>query len=303
MTDQPFPVPPAAGQTPQEPFLRRISPVAFAFLSLLAVFLLYQFIAGGVVMIVARGKFTGENIGLVRWSTLAGQLFCILVPTLLLARARHSHLLEFLKIRLPHPKELVVTVIAVFALQQLAQGYMMAQDAIPLPESVQRLVDLFKQLFEQAYRMLVTADTPMEFVFVVITVALVPAVSEELLFRGLVQSSLEEAAGGLKGAIIAGVIFGAYHLNPFGFVPLVALGVFFGYIVYRSGNITLAIAAHFFNNFIACTALYLRLDDDFVALAPGGGASPSLVMANFLLFLLVFVAASYYFVVITRRTE
>lgn len=288
---------------PQEPFLRRISPVAFAIFSLLAIFLLYQFVAGGVVLLVSRGKFTGENIALVRWSTLLGQLFCILLPTILLAKARHPDVGRFLKVRLPRTREMLVTVIAVFALQQLAQGYMMAQDAIPLPQSLQKLVDLFRQLFEQAYRALVSADSPLEFAFVVLTVALVPAFSEEFLFRGLVQSSIEETAGGMRAAVIAGIIFGAYHLNPFGIIPLVALGIYFGYIVYRSGNITLAIIAHFFNNFIACSALYLKLDDDFVALAPSGQAGPGLALANFALFLVVFVAATYYFIQLTQEKE
>jgi membrane protease YdiL (CAAX protease family) len=77
--------------------------------------------------------------------------------------------------------------------------------------------------------------------------------------------------------------------------------VFFGFLVYRSGNITLAIAAHFFNNFIACTAVYLRLDDDFVALAPAGGASAALLIGNFVFFALVFLGAMYYFSSVTRH--
>jgi membrane protease YdiL (CAAX protease family) len=185
----------------------------------------------------------------------------------------------------------------------MAQGYMMAQDAIPLPEFVRKVVELFKEMFEQAYRMLVGAETPLEFLFVVLVVAVVPAVAEEFLFRGLVQRSIELKAGGLKAAIIAGFIFGAYHLNPFGIIPLVALGVFFGWLVYRSDNLTLAIAAHFFNNFIACTAIYLQMGEDFIVLAPGGGATPSVLLANFVLFALVFLGAITYFAILTRPKE
>jgi membrane protease YdiL (CAAX protease family) len=149
----------------------------------------------------------------------------------------------------------------------------------------------------------VLARSPGEFVVVVFTVALVPAVSEELLFRGLVQRSIEQAVGGMRGAIMTGVIFGAYHLNPFNIVPLVALGVYFGFIVFRSKNITLAVSAHFFNNFIACAAIYLQLRDDFVVIAPWGGASPATQLENFALFSLVFVAATYYFIMITNSSE
>jgi hypothetical protein len=301
MTDQHDPTP--ENQPVRDPFLRRLSPVAFAVFSLVTIFMLYQFVAGGLVMVIARGRFTPDNIALVRWATLVSQVLFILLPTILLVRGRFGNVVQFTRLRLPGTRQLILAVVAVFALQQMAQGYMMAQDALPLPEFVRKLVEVFKEMFEQAYRLLVGAETPAEFFFVVFVVAVVPALAEEFLFRGLVQRSIELRAGGLKAAVIAGFIFGAYHLNPFGIVPLVALGVFFGWLVYRSDNLTIAIAAHFFNNFIACTAIYLKMGEDFIVLAPGGDATATVVLANFVLFGLVFLGAMYYFWILTRHKE
>jgi len=81
------------------------------------------------------------------------------------------------------------------------------------------------------------------------------------------------------------------------------LGVYFGYLVYRSGSITVSISAHFFNNFVACVALYLNVNDDFIALAPDGKPTWPALLANFALFGVVFVAATYYFIMITRRED
>jgi membrane protease YdiL (CAAX protease family) len=134
-------------------------------------------------------------------------------------------------------------------------------------------------------------------------VALVPALCEELLFRGLVQRSFEEVTPGIRGAVIAGLIFGAYHLNPFALVPVAALGVYLGFIVYRAENISVAISTHFFNNFIACTAAYLKIDDDVVVLAPGGMVTPSVLVMNYGFFAVVFVLATYYFIRVTERAE
>jgi hypothetical protein len=296
---RPIPVPP----TPREPFFRRIHPVGFAAIALILVFVLYQLVAGGIALLLVKGKVTEDNVMLFRAATLLGQLLCILLPTLLLAKARYGNILLSLRVKLPDVRETIVTVIALFALQQMAQGYMIFQDAIPLPEPLKHIVDILKKALEETYRVLIQARSPWEFLLVVVTVALVPAISEEFLFRGLVQRSFEEAAGGIRAAIIAGIIFGAYHLNPFGLVPLVALGVFFGFIVYRSENILLAVTAHFFNNFIACSAVYFNLDEDFIVLRPGGGATPTIVLADFVLFALVFVAATYYFIYITESEE
>jgi len=307
MEDQPVPeqnIPPPGlpEQAPERPpFLRRMHPSAFALFSLGLVFFLYQLVGGAVTLLIANGSLTDIDVDLMRWTTLLGQLILILIPTLLLARARYTDLRGFFKLHVPNYREVIASTVGMFALQQLMQGYMLFQDSIPLPPQVQKLIDTFKETIDQTYRVLVSAQNPLELLFVVFTVALVPAVCEELLFRGLVQGSLERAVGGLRAAIIAGVIFGAYHLNPFSLVPLVLLGVYFGYLVHRSRNLTVAISAHFFNNFIACIALYLHVNDDFIVLAPSGTWTWPILLGNFALFGLVFVAATYYFIELTRH--
>ena len=292
--------PPREG--PRLPFLRRIGPVQFTFFALALIFVLYQVVGGVITIVVARGEITLSNVTLVRWATLLGQLLFILVPTIWLARERHGDLPVFFRLQIPEVRHLVATMVAVFALQQMLQAYMIAQDMIPLPPDLQRVLDTLKKLLEDTERLLVQANAPGEFLFVLIVVAFVPAVSEELLFRGLVQRNLEAAAG-WRGPVITGVIFGLYHFNPFTLVPLVALGVYFGFMVYRSGNITLSISAHFFNNFVAVAATYLRLDDNFVAVAPGAAPTLTLAATNFALFALVFVAATLYFINSTGHDE
>ena len=281
------------------PFLQRLSPVAFALAALLLIFFLYQLVGGVITLVLAHGRFTPENVDLVRWATGIGEIAFILLPTLWLTRKRYGTLREPLRVHIPEVKELAVTMVAVFALQQILQTYMVLQDSIPVPGGVQKIVNEMKDMMDETYRLLATAHTPAEFLSVVLIVALVPAVSEEMLFRGLVQRSFEDAWGGIRGAVAAGVIFGAYHLNPFAIVPLVALGVYFGFIVYRSGNITVAVSAHFFNNFVACAAAYLALDEDFLVVAPSARPTPTLVALNFMCASVVFLAATLYFVHIT----
>ena len=294
--------PPGLPGEPRVPFLRRMNPVVFSLFALALIFVLYQIVGGVFTIVVARGQITLSNVTLVRSATVLGQILFILVPTVWLARRRHGELISFFRLRVPDLGQLVSTMAAVFALQQMMQAYMVVQDMIPLPSALQGLLDTLRKLLEETEHVLVQANSPGEFLFVLFVVAFIPAVSEELLFRGLVQRNLEAAAG-WKGAAIAGIIFGLYHFNPFTLVPLVALGVYFGFIVYRSGNITLSMSAHFFNNFVACAAVYLRLDDNFVALDPGAAPTLALAASNFALFTLVFVAATLYFMRSTRHDE
>ena len=294
-----------SGHPPEErrTLLGGMHPVLFAFLSLVAVFFLYQIVAGGIVLIIAGGKVTEDNVALMRWTTLIGQLLFILVPTLLLVRLRVNRVREFLRLHIPDVRDLVAAVVAVFALQQMLVGYMALQDLIPLPDQLQRFLDTIKKLFEESYRLLLVAHSPWELAGVIVVVALTPALSEELLFRGLVQRSLEHVAGPWRGAILTGLIFGCYHLLPTSVVPLSVLGIFFGFLVFRTGNITVAMVAHFVNNLIACVAVYLQVDEDFVALVPSGNASTISMIGNFALFAVVFLAATLYLVHRTRPPD
>jgi len=285
---------------PPQNLIQRIPSIPFAALALGVIFILYQVVGGVMTWVVIAGDVTAENVTTVRWMTLFAQIFFILLPTVMLVRWRYPGQANWFRIHPPDLRHVALSLIAVFALQQVLQGYLLLQDMIPLPQMLEDLVKTFRSLMEQTYKLLVSAQSPVEFLFVVLVIAVTPAIAEELFFRGLVQRSFEQATVGVRGAIIAGIIFAAYHINPFTFLPLAALGVFFGFIVYRSGNLTIGIIAHFFNNFVACLAVYLQLNDDFVAVAPTGEPSSMVRLLNYLAFGVVFVVSTYYFVRVTR---
>ena len=193
---------------PKEPFFRRISPSAFVILSLALVFVLYQVVAGVVTILLVGQIAARRNGGLDAHRDRRGS-DPLHSPSHDPSRACAVRACCWSRcvLRLPSLRDTVTVCIAVVALQQVLQGYTIAQDAIPLPPQIQRYVDLFKRLIEETYRMLVTAQSPLEFAGVVATVALVPAIVEELLFRGLVQRDLEEVTSGMGAAVMAGVIF------------------------------------------------------------------------------------------------
>lgn len=90
-------------------------------------------------------------------------------------------------------------------------------------------------------------------------IALLPAVGEELLFRGAVQRLLIELTRNKHaGIILSAIAFSALHLQFYGFLPRMMLGIFFGYIVLWSGSLWLAIIAHFINNAAAVMVIFLQ---------------------------------------------
>lgn len=97
-----------------------------------------------------------------------------------------------------------------------------------------------------------------EFLIAIIVIAVLPAIGEEIVFRGLIQNELRRATHNPHVAIwFAAILFSAIHFQFFGFIPRLLLGALFGYLYYWSGNLVIAIIAHFVNNAVSVTALYL----------------------------------------------
>lgn len=84
-----------------------------------------------------------------------------------------------------------------------------------------------------------------------LTSAAIPAIVEELFFRGGMQQLMLEATRKPHLAIFAtAILFSFLHVDPFGFIPRFILGVALGYMFWWSGSLRLSIAAHFtFNAF------------------------------------------------------
>jgi len=96
--------------------------------------------------------------------------------------------------------------------------------------------------------------------FNIFLIALLPAIGEELFFRGALLRIFEPWKG-MKTAIwITAFIFSAIHLQFYGFVPRLLMGAFFGYLLFWSGNLWLPITAHFINNVIAVIFFYLKFN-------------------------------------------
>ncbi len=88
-------------------------------------------------------------------------------------------------------------------------------------------------------------------------IAVIPALGEELLFRGVLQKQLSKWTGSVHwGIFISAVLFSALHMQFFGFFPRLFLGMLFGYLLVWTGSLWVPILAHLVNNGLAVTASY-----------------------------------------------
>ncbi len=130
-----------------------------------------------------------------------------------------------------------------------------------LPDSLAGL-DAWMRTQEEAARRLTAQITHMtsraDLAACLLALAVIPAIGEELVFRGIVQPTLTRAVGGRThaGIWLTAILFSAIHVQFLGFVPRMLLGAGFGYLYHWSGRLAVPIAAHFVNNALQVLLLY-----------------------------------------------
>jgi membrane protease YdiL (CAAX protease family) len=89
-----------------------------------------------------------------------------------------------------------------------------------------------------------------------LTFALVPALAEELFFRGFFQRTLLRELSPRTAILITGFVFSFIHFQFLGFFSRLFLGVLFGWLSWRTASLWPAIAAHFTNNAFSVLVAY-----------------------------------------------
>jgi hypothetical protein len=134
-------------------------------------------------------------------------------------------------------------------------------------------------------------------IFNLLFIGLLTAIVEEVLFRGCMQTIFVRWMKNKHVAIwITAILFSAFHMEFFGFLPRVLLGLLFGYFTAWSGSIWPAIWGHFVNNGTIVVVTYLfqhkliNVDPDDQQVFSYAGYVISLIITLFLLFIYRYIS-------------
>ena len=236
-------------------------PLFTAVLGLILAFLLLQVIIAPIaifVLLLAEGVPPDELLNAatnllqdhIRTAFLAntvGQVLGIGLLAFVLARLHTRRPAAFLRLRAPDVRMLALAVVGLLALVPTVQWLASLNQMLPLPDWdwLNQLETYRAELIEQVLR------SDLSLLFNLFTLAVTPAICEELLFRGYVQRQAERSLGVLWGIVFSGVVFGFYHLSLLQALPLSVLGIYLAYLAWRTGSLWIPIAAHFTNNALA----------------------------------------------------
>jgi uncharacterized protein len=284
-----------------------IPPVTAAFIGLIGGFFLYQIVGGLLTFIVLGFDIENAPVNGVRLMTAAGQILFILLPALLFSKWFYEDVSRIIRFNPATIKETGLFLIGIVVLTPLLQNYLYIQnhyfeyfaEISPFFEWLKSTFDSLNELIEKTFGNLLAVNNFAEGLLVIFVIAVVPSVCEEVMFRGFIQRSFEFKLKPFSAALVTAVFFGLYHFNPYGIIPLIVLGLYFGWAAYMSNSIMVPIVLHFFNNFTA-VMIYIILGDDELISSSGdttADLTSSLLAVIFLLVLffgIIFYIKRYY---------
>lgn len=183
----------------------------------------------------------------------------ILAPAVFLGREQRS-LREFFTVKGLDLLPVMITAVLVIVFMAVNSVFIEWNAKVTFPEFARGFEEWARQREDAAgelTRFLTEFSSSGQLLLAIVVIAVLPAIGEEIVFRGLIQNELIRGTKNIHVAIwVAAVLFSAIHFQFFGFVPRLLLGALFGYLYYWSGNLMLAIIAHFVNNAVSLMALY-----------------------------------------------
>ncbi len=145
--------------------------------------------------------------------------------------------------------------------------------AFPLPESALNTIRNLEEINNRAYELMLRSNRILDIFACILVMAVIPALGEEWLFRGVLFKIFEDWTGRkFWAAIITTVIFALIHFQLFKIVPMMVLGMLFGLIRAWSNSIWPGVWLHFVNNSLAVVGYVIAsknnslsfLDPDYV---------------------------------------
>ena len=133
--------------------------------------------------------------------------------------------------------------------------------ALKLPDTLaplERWMHEKEDLAGKLTKFLTTISTTPQLLMALLTIAVLPGIGEEVLFRGVLQRKFIVWTGNIHvGIWVAAALFSAIHVQFYGFLPRMLLGALFGYLYVWSGNLWVPILAHFVNNGFQVLMIFL----------------------------------------------
>lgn len=259
----------------EKPYYQMSYPLQFLLMILLAV---GGLILGGLIcgifivilygpsgfssMLMMSDNMPASALNSLKIMQMGSSVFGFLIPAIFFAKVIVRQPVPYLKANWRFPLILLLVVFFIMLISSpLMEMLITFNQKMVLPHALKGLEKWMRDAEDNAGKqteILLQMKTPAAFLLNLLMIAILPAVSEEFIFRGCFQQIFTSWTKSLHwGVWLSAALFSFIHFQFFGFLPRMVLGVFFGYFAAWSGSIWPGVLGHFLNNGTAVLITYL----------------------------------------------
>jgi membrane protease YdiL (CAAX protease family) len=222
--------------------------------SILLSMMLFHYTLNDVYWIISHP--TSETVHVLKLFQIIQSLFLFIVPALFAAWLFSFNLSGYIYVnKAPDLKTLLMVLCSIVIAVPLLNYVTMINNKLDLPEWMRDIENKMKELEEGAdwlTKLFLNSKNTNDLAVNVFMIAILPAIGEEFLFRGVLQRLfIEWTKNRHTGVFLVAFLFSFIHLQFYGFVPRFLLGLYFGYLMVWSSSIWVPVAGHFVNNVLA----------------------------------------------------
>lgn len=235
----------------------------FVLLTLTVFLMLGAIIVGEILayFIFGREALASQTVPVMQFlQTILSIGLFLLPPVLMVKLCCEGSLRDNLMLsKPPRLLPLLVCIVAIIVSEPMVSWLEEVNMRMKLPDCMSDVENWMREREQSAadiVRKFTASPDTLNYIVNIVVLAFLPGLCEEMYFRVGMQTRLlgdKTRIRGVWAVVLTAVLFSALHLQFFGFLPRMVLGVVLGMFLLITGNAWYSITAHFVNNMIAVT--------------------------------------------------
>ncbi len=206
-----------------------------------------------------------ENSGVIKGLLIVQFFGIFLLPPLVYAYLADPHPLAYAGLKAPQKNSFLFLGVIIMVAAYFTVEFMgILNEAIVhlLPKGTQSWIESGEADANSMLQSVLSVKTPVELLKTIILVCALPAIGEELFFRGILQKLfIQIFKSAWPGIIFTAFLFSAFHMQFMGLIPRMALGIILGCLYWYSGSLYTSMLGHFIYNTINVLLIYFHFAD------------------------------------------
>jgi len=260
------------------------------------------------IILIRLMGVNSQDINALKISQLILSIFTFLLPPVICGFFWYESPVQSYGLnKLPSLKIILLVILLMIFVSPFINLLSYLNEQMAMPSFLKGMESYFKTMEDSAAELtgqMLAVTTVSGLMLNLLVMAVVPALGEELFFRGSLLNVFSENGKNKHIAVwVVAVIFSLVHFQMYGFIPRMILGALLGYLIVWSKSLWLPIIAHFINNAMAVLVSFFGRNNAEVKALEDVGKASTYVYGIFSLILSLFIFAMIYFLLNKSKND